>query len=101
VIRIREAPLTLIDEKHDIGIILQRVPDARGITTAVLKHMSGLGWISTAITAAYLKTPAADVAEKANQIYDSLPASEKFVPLSARAARKRKETSGTYSATLF
>ena len=101
VTRIREAPLPLLDQKHDIAVSLQRVPDARAITTAVLRHMVGLDWIRPEITAAYLKTSAPDVAEKANQFYESLPQSEKFVPLSARAARKRKETGSTSSSALF
>jgi hypothetical protein len=63
--------------------------------------MIELGWIGPEISVAYLKTPAAEVAKKANQIYDSLPASEKFVPLSARAARKRKATGSPSSPALF
>ena len=62
---------------------------------AVAEHASFIS------AAAYLKTSAADVAEKANQFYESLPTSEKFVPLSARAARRRKETGGSSSPALF
>lgn len=101
VIRIREDPLPLLDQKHDISVEQRRVPDARTITTAVLRHMVGLGWINPETVTAHLKSSAAEIAEKAELLYESLPASEKFVPLSARASRKRKETAETSSPTLF
>lgn len=101
VIRIREAPLPLLDQKHDISIEQRRVPDVRTITIAVLQHMVRLDWISPEITTAYLKSSAVEIAKKAELLYESLPSSEKFVPLSARAARKRKEAAGASPATLF
>ncbi|MDV2977848.1 UNVERIFIED_CONTAM: DUF559 domain-containing protein [Actinomycetes bacterium ARC8] len=101
VIRIREAPLPLLDQKHDISVEQRRAPDVRAITIAVLQHMVRLDWISPEVTTAYLKSSAAEISEKAELLYESLPPSEKFVPLSARAARKRKEAAGSSSATLF
>ena len=100
VIRIRQAPLPLLDHKHDIAVSLQRVPDARAITSKVLQRMVELDWIRPQIAADYLKSSAADVAEKASALYESLPSSEKFVPLSAKASRKRKDVAGNPS-TLF
>ncbi|MFD2364068.1 MULTISPECIES: DUF559 domain-containing protein [unclassified Arthrobacter] len=100
VIRIRQAPLPLLDHKHDIAVSLERVPDARAITSKVLQRMVELDWVRPHIAADYLKSSAADVAEKASALYESLPSSEKFVPLSAKASRKRKDVAGN-PPTLF
>lgn len=101
VIRIREEPLALLDPQHDVSIERTRVPDAKAITGKVLRHMTGLGWISPELTAAYLASPEPWAAEQAEQIYESLPPSQRFVPPSARTAQHRNTAQVLDTGTLF
>lgn len=94
VVRIREEPLALLDPQHDVSVEQNRVPDVKAITITVLRHMVSLGWIGSDVTSSYVKAPGRFAAEKTERIYESLPLSERFVPFSAKAARKRKDTAG-------
>ncbi|WP_307026016.1 DUF559 domain-containing protein [Arthrobacter globiformis] len=91
VVRIREEPLALVNPQHDISVEQDRVPDVKAITTKVLRHMVSLGWIPSDIASSYAKAPSQSAAERAERIYESLPLSERFVPLSAKAPRKRRD----------
>lgn len=101
VVRIREEQLALLDLQHDISVEQIRVPDAKAITSKVLQHMTDLGWIGSETTGAYLASPEPWATERAEQIYQSLPPSERFVPFSVRAARSRKAAEGRDTATPF
>jgi hypothetical protein len=101
VVRIREEPLALLDPQHDVSVEQTRVPDAKAITSKVLQHMTDLGWVGPEDTGAYLASPEPWATERTEQIYQSLPPSERFVPLSVRAARNRKAAEGRDTDTLF
>lgn len=92
VVRIREEPLPLLDPECDVSVQQTRVPDAKAITNKVLRHLVSLGWVGLDVAAAYLESPNAWAVAMADQIYASLPESERFVPLSAKAARKRRQS---------
>jgi len=101
VVRIREKPLPLLNLQNDVSVEQTRVPDAKAITNQVLRHLVSLGWVSPESTASYLKSPDAWAAEMAERIYESLPSSERFVPLSAKAARNRRDSQRVGFDTLF
>lgn len=101
VVRIREEPLPLLDPEHDVSVERTRVPDAKAITNKVLRHLVNQGWVSPEATGSYLNSPDAWAAELADHIYRSLPSFEKFVPLSAKAARNRKASEQAGSDRLF
>ncbi|MEN8583135.1 DUF559 domain-containing protein [Burkholderia sp. RS01] len=101
VVRIREEPLPLLDPEHDVSVERTRVPDAKAITNKVLRHLVNLGWVGPEATGSYLNSPDAWAAELADHIYRSLPSFEKFVPLSAKAARNRRASEQAGSDRLF
>ncbi|WP_167467963.1 zinc-ribbon domain-containing protein [Arthrobacter oryzae] len=92
VVRIREEPLPLLDPECDVSVEQTRAPDAKAITNKVLRHLVSLSWVAPEVVAPYLESPYAWADEVAAQIYESLPESERFVPLSAKAARKRRQS---------
>ncbi len=92
VVRIREEPLPLLDPECDISVEQTRAPDAKAMTNTVLRHLVSLGWVAPEVVSPYLESPYAWADEVAAQIYESLPESERFVPLSAKAARKRRQS---------
>jgi hypothetical protein len=69
--------------------------------SAASYHMTDLGWVSPETTGAYLASPEPWATERADQIYKSLPPSERFVPFSVRATRNRKAAEGRDTDTLF
>lgn len=100
VVRIREEPLALLDPHHDVSIEQMRVPDAKTITNQVLQHLTDLGWVGPEVTQPYLASSRPWGAEQAQRIYESLPPSERFVPLNAKASRNRT-AAGRETDTLF
>lgn len=101
VIRIREEPLALLDPIHNVGIEQLRKPDVKFMTDMVLQRMTDLGWIRPDVTHSYLAASGPQGAERAKTIYESLPASERFVPLSVKAKRKQNGLGAGTSGMLF
>jgi hypothetical protein len=79
----------LLDPIHNVSIEQLRTPDVKFITGMVLQRMIDLGWIRPELAHSYLAASGPQGAERAKAIYDSLPQSERFVPLSVKAKRKR------------
>lgn len=100
VVRIGEEPLALLDPHRDVSIEQLSVPDAKTITNKVLQHLTDLGWVGPEVTQPYLASSRPWAAEQAERIYESLPPSERFVPLHAKAARNRM-AAGREPNTLF
>lgn len=73
VVRIREKPLALLDPLHNVSIEQIRVPDVKSMTDRVLRHMTDLGWVAPEVTSSYLATCRPQAAERAKEIYESLP----------------------------
>lgn len=89
VIRIRAASLPPLDP--DIEVVTET--DARTVkptVDAVLDRILNLGWASTPHADSYLHAPAPLATALADDIYALLPTEARFVPYSAKAARKRK-----------
>lgn len=100
VIRIRAASLPPLDP--NIQIVTE--PDHRAVKStvdAVLKRILDLGWASTPHADAYLRTTEPVATAFADDIYDNLPEAARFVPYSAKAARKRKAERAKAQPALF
>ncbi|NMR30690.1 zinc-ribbon domain-containing protein [Crystallibacter degradans] len=101
VVRIREEPLTLLDPQHDISVPRTRATEVKIIADALLQHLTDLGWVSAEATRAYLNSPSPWATERAADIVKNLPESERVIPLSAKAAHKRKAEESIAWDTLF
>lgn len=79
----------MLDPIHNLSIEQLRKPDVKFMTGIVLQRMTQLGWINPDVAHSYLAASGPQGAERAKAIYESLPVSERFVPLSVKAKRKQ------------
>lgn len=101
VMRIRETPLALLDPIHNVSIEQRRQPDVKLITNIVLQRMTDLGWVRGELVRSYLSARGPQGAELATAIYESIPESERFVPLSVKAKRKQDRIEAETTGMLF
>lgn len=101
VVRIREEPLTALDPQHDISIEPTRTPDAKTAVNVLLQHLTALGWVTPEATREYLASPVPWATEQAAKMWKESPESERVIPLSVKAARKRAAQQAKALDTLF
>lgn len=80
VLRIRAASLPTLDD--DIPIALETPGDVKATVDAVITRLADLGWATTALADAYLRSPALCATVEADTIYDNLTSAERFAPYS-------------------
>jgi hypothetical protein len=101
VVRIREKPLALLDPIHNVSIEQIRQPDVKLITDKVLQRITDLGWVRGELVRSYLAACGPQGTDRAKAIYESLPESERFVPLSVKAKRKQDRLEAEMTGMLF
>lgn len=101
VVRIREKPLALLDPIHNVSIEQIRQPDVKLITDKVLQRITDLGWVRGELVRSYLAAFGPQGTDRAKAIYESIPESERFVPLRVKAKRKQDRLEAETIGMLF
>lgn len=100
VIRIRAASLPPLDP--NIEVVTEHDPrTVKPTVNAVLDRILDLGWASTPNADSYRRTTAPVATAVADDIYANLPEGARFVPYSAKAARKRKAENADAQPSLY
>lgn len=86
VLRIRAASLPTLDD--DIPTALETPGDLKATVDAVITRLADLGWATTALADAYLRSPALRATTEADTIYDTLTPAERFTPYSLTSRQK-------------